>query len=39
MKTNRYNMVAFKAVATVGLQLDVEFQERFSAGEQRWRIK
>ena len=36
---NRYNVVKFKPVTTVGLRLEVEFQEGFSAGVQRWRVK
>jgi hypothetical protein len=36
---NRYNAVKFKSVTTAGLRLEVEFQEGFSAGLQRWRVK
>jgi uncharacterized protein len=36
---NRYNVVKFKPVTSAGLRLEVEFQEGFSAGVQRWRVK
>jgi hypothetical protein len=36
---NRYNVVKFKPVTTQGLRLEVDFQEGFSAGVQRWRVK
>ena len=34
-----YNTVSFKPVATSGLRLEVNFQQGFSAGVQRWRVK
>ena len=36
---NRYNGVRFKPVTTTGLRLEVDFQDGFSAGLQRWRVK
>jgi hypothetical protein len=36
---DRYNVVKFKPVTTTGLRLEIEFQEGFSAGLQRWRVK
>jgi hypothetical protein len=36
---NRYNVVNFKPVTTQGLRLEMDFQEGFSAGVQRWRVK
>jgi hypothetical protein len=39
LEKNRYNSVAFQPVTTTGLRLEVEFQDGFSAGVQRWRVK
>jgi len=36
---NRYNVVKFKPVTTTGLRLEIDFQDGFSAGVQRWRVK
>jgi hypothetical protein len=36
---NRYNKLTFKPVTTPGLRLEVEFQDGFSAGVERWRVK
>jgi DUF1680 family protein len=39
VEKNRYNTINFKSVTTTGLRLEVDFQEGFSAGVQRWRVK
>jgi uncharacterized protein len=39
VEKNRYNSVKFKPVTTGGFRLEVDFQEGFSAGVQRWRVK
>jgi uncharacterized protein len=39
VEKNRYNTIAFKTVTTTGLRLEVDFQDGFSAGVQRWRVK
>jgi DUF1680 family protein len=36
---DKFNRVTFKPVSAAAFRLEVSFQERFSAGVQRWRLK
>lgn len=39
VEKDRYNEVTFEPVTTEGLRLEVQLQERFSAGIQEWQVK
>jgi uncharacterized protein len=39
IEKDRYNKVAFKAVSTGGLRLEVDLQPQWSAGLQEWKVK
>jgi hypothetical protein len=39
VEKDRYNRVIFKPVTSTAFRLEVNFQDKFSAGVQRWRVK
>ena len=39
VERNQFNRVAFEAVSTLALRLELTAQEKFSAGIQKWKVK